>query len=288
MKCSLCPRECFVDRDLGQVGFCGMTNKIKIARADLHMWEEPCISGDTGSGTIFFSGCTLRCVFCQNKKVARGELGKEISEEKLSEIFFELKEKGANNINFVTPNHYVKQIIKAIDIAKNRGFDLPFVYNTSSYEKVDTLKMLDGYIDIYLADLKYIDENLSFKYSKAKDYFEYAKLAIEEMYNQVGNPIFDDNNIMKRGIIVRHLVLPNCTKDSKNIIKYLYEKYKDDIFISIMNQYTPMNCEYEELNRKITKREYNNVVDYAIKLGVENGFIQEGETANESFIPEFE
>ena len=290
MKCDLCPRKCLVDRKKGEKGICGQTENLKVARAALHFWEEPCISGDAGSGAVFFSGCPLHCVFCQNENIANGTVGKEISVERLAEIFLELQEKGANNINLVTPTHFVVQIALAIKKARMNGLIIPIVYNTGSYENIETLKLLDGLIDIYLPDMKYMDSSLSLKYSNAKDYFDVASKALDEMFKQVGKPVFDKRGIMKRGMIVRHLILPGMTYDSKNVIKYLYETFKDDIYISIMNQYTPLKQveKYPEINRKVTDKEYDEVVDYAIGLGVVNGFIQEGETASESFIPEFD
>lgn len=288
--CKLCPRECNVDRGLDKTGFCKVPNHIKVARAALHFWEEPCISGDEGSGTVFFSGCNLRCVYCQNRKIAEGVYGKNITVDRLAAIFLELQEKGANNINLVTPSHYVLQIIKALEMAKEQGLTLPVVYNSSAYEKVETLKLLEGYVDVYLPDFKYMDRRLSGKYSKAEDYSVVAKRAIFEMVRQVGAPCFDDRGILQKGVIVRHLVLPGYTQDSKKIIKYLYDTYGNGIFISILSQFTPLSylSEYPELNRKITEEEYEDVVDYAIEIGVDNGFIQEGDVAEESFIPDFE
>jgi len=287
--CTLCPRNCHADRAKGQKGYCGMTDELVIARAALHMWEEPCISGEKGSGTVFFSGCAMGCVYCQNYKISRGMAGKKVTVERLSEIFFELWEQGANNINLVTPSHYVPQIIDAIKIAKEKGFDLPIVYNSSGYEKTETLRLLEGYIDVYLPDLKYMSNEIAKRYSNAEGYFIYASKAINEMLRQVGKPVFNEEGIMLKGVIVRHLALPGYMQDSKNIIKYLYENFSDDIYISIMNQYTPLLTvqNYPEIDRKITDEEYDELVDYAISLGVENGFIQEGETALESFIPEF-
>lgn len=300
-NCNICPRNCNVDRKQN-IGYCLMPDKIMAARAALHMWEEPCISGDNGSGAVFFSGCNLRCVYCQNKNIAAGALGKEITVDELADTMLRLQDKKANNINLVTPTHYIKQIAQALVKAKSQGLKIPVVYNTSSYEKVETLKCLEGLIDVYLPDFKYMDNKLAAKYSNAYDYPDIAKNAIKEMIRQTGKPHFYSNedelvrsgyveeNIMKRGVIVRHLILPGLVNDSKAIIKYLYETYKDDLYISIMNQYTPLPHikEYKELDRKITQREYDEVVDYAIDLGVENGFIQEGETADESFIPEFD
>lgn len=288
--CNLCPRECNVDRGLSKMGFCKVPNHIKVARAELHFWEEPCISGDEGSGTVFFSGCNLRCVYCQNRKIAEGVYGKEITVDRLAAIFLELQEKGANNINLVTPSHYVLQIVKALKQAKEKGLKVPVVYNSSAYEKVEALKLLEGYVDVYLPDFKYMDSHLSGKYSKAEDYSYVAKQAIREMVRQVGLPKFDDRDMLKKGVVVRHLVLPGYVEDSKEIIKYLYDTYGNDIFISILSQFTPLEGleKYPEINRKLTEEEYEEVVNYAIEIGVENGFIQEGDVAEESFIPNFD
>jgi len=241
--CTLCPRNCSVDRENGEKGICGQTTEIKVARAALHFWEEPCISGEEGSGTVFFSGCSLHCVFCQNEAIANGTVGKVITTDRLAEIFLELQEQGANNINLVTPGHFIPQIKEALLIAKKRGLTLPIVYNTSSYESVEALKSLDGFVDIYLPDFKYMSSELSRKYSHAPDYAKVAKAAIAEMVRQTGNPVFDENGeegLIKRGTIVRHLTLPGCMDDSKEIIKYLYNTYKNQIYISIMNQFTPL------------------------------------------------
>lgn len=287
--CTLCPRECGTDRTKGQKGYCKVGRELVVARAALHMWEEPCISGEEGSGTIFFSGCSIGCVYCQNVNIARGLAGKQITVERLAEIMLELQAKQANNINLVTPSHYVPQIIEGIKLARNNGLNLPIVYNTGSYEKVETLRLLEGYIDIYLPDLKYMDSDPARQYSGCEDYFTYAKEALHEMVRQVGTAEFDEKGRMIRGVIVRHLLLPGYLSDSKNIIKYLYNTYGDKIYISIMNQYTPLPgmSDYPLLNRRITEEEYEELVDYAIEIGVENGFIQEGDTASESFIPEF-
>ncbi len=305
-KCTLCPRNCMVLRGKGERGVCGQTEVLKVARAALHDWEEPCISGKEGSGAVFFSGCALHCVFCQNRKIASGDAGREISVGRLTEIFLELQQKGANNINLVTPGHFVPQIVSAIDRAKQQGLTLPIVYNTSSYENVDTLRQLAGLVDIYLPDFKYMDASLSAKYSHAADYSRVAKAAVAEMVRQTGKAVFAEPAggtavrtvtdpveagwLMKRGTIVRHLLLPGQKEDAKAVIRYLYEIYGDAIYISIMNQFTPLEglAQYPELNRRVTEEEYNEVVDYAIALGVEQGFIQEGETAEESFIPEFD
>ena len=288
--CNMCPRECNVDRGLGKIGFCKVPNQIKVSRAALHFWEEPCISGEEGSGAVFFSGCNLRCVYCQNRKIAEGVYGREITVDRLAAIFLELQDKGANNINLVTPSHYVLQIIEALNIAKERGLKLPVVYNSSAYEKVRTLQLLEGYVDVYLPDFKYMDKGLSAKYSAAENYSEVAKRAIEEMVRQVGKPKFDEHGILQKGVVVRHLVLPGCIRDSKEVIRYLHSTYKNDIFISILSQFTPMKGlnKYPEINRKVSKKEYEEVVDFAIDIGVENGFIQEGDVAEESFIPDFD
>lgn len=287
--CTLCPRECHINRSAGNKGSCGMTADLVVARASLHMWEEPCISGEEGSGTVFFSGCALGCVYCQNHNIASGIAGKIITTNRLAEIFMELQEKGANNINLVTPGHFTPQIKEALTISKQCGLTVPIVYNSSGYEKPETLRLLGGLIDIYLPDFKYLSSETAFKYSKAKDYADYAKLSIKEMFRQTGKPVFNGKGIMTKGIIVRHMILPGFTEESKEILKYLYETYQDDIYISIMNQYTPLEHveKYKEINRKLTEAEYDEVVDYGIELGIENGFIQEGDTAAESFIPEF-
>ena len=256
-ECRLCPRNCGVDRTQGLKGYCGMSGEIRLARAALHMWEEPCISGVNGSGAVFFSGCPLRCVYCQNHSIALGNIGKAVTLDRLVDIFFELKEKGAHNINLVTPTHYVPQIAEALLRARNKGLELPVVYNTSSYENVETLKLLDGLIDIYLPDFKYYSPELAARYSHAPDYPQ---------------------------------VLPGHTKESMAVVSHLLQEYGNDIYISIMNQYTPMESleGYPELKRRVTDREYNKVIDFALEAGLENGFIQEGDTAKESFIPEFD
>lgn len=298
MNCNLCPRRCNADRSKKN-GYCGAPERLRVARAALHMWEEPCISGNNGSGAVFFSGCTLRCVFCQNHDIAAGLNGKEISLERLRDIFLELQDKKANNINLVTPSHYVPQIAEALKMAKNQGLRIPVVYNTSSYENVDTLKLMEGLVDIYLPDMKYTDSSLALRYSHAKDYFEVAAKALEEMYRQVENPVFADEAVAKRlgieedmmikGIIVRHLCLPGQTEDSKRVLEYIYDNYGDAVYISIMNQYTPLDNvkDIPELNRCVTDEEYSEIIDYAQNLGVVNGFIQEGGAALESFIPDF-
>lgn len=361
--CTLCPRNCHADRLGGKTGYCGQTAQLRAARAALHEWEEPCISGRAGSGAVFFSGCPLRCSFCQNFEIAAGQAGKEISTDRLADIFLELQEKGANNINLVTPTHFVPLLVSALEKAKARGLALPIVYNTSSYEKVSTLRLLDGLVDIYLPDLKYVSAELSAALSFAPDYFAAASAAIGEMVRQVGEPVFeapdgtrldaaqmndacmedtgeekpdeagdkepacDADFLMKRGVIVRHLALPGQAADSRRVLRYLHETYGNRIYISIMNQYTPMpriverlqeaqkqsvkqpqaarersavrtgGAEAEpgesarllsRLSRRLTDTEYEALVDYAIDIGIENGFLQEGDTAKESFIPAFD
>ncbi len=288
-NCTLCPRECNIDRTKGQKGVCGATSELVVARAALHHWEEPCISGEEGSGTVFFSGCALGCVYCQNHNIAKGLTGKIITAERLAEIFINLQNKDANNINLVTPSHYVLHIIEAVKLARTMGLHLPIVYNCSGYEKVETLQLLEGIVDVYLPDFKYMEESVGGRYSNCLDYYIYSASALQEMVRQVGQVQFDERGRMQKGVIVRHLTLPGFLEDSKNIIRYLYENYGDNIYISIMNQYTPMAGldGYPELQRKTTLEEYEELVDYAIELGIENGFIQEGETALESFIPEF-
>lgn len=284
-KCDLCPRNCLVNR-YEKVGYCRAKAKLKIALASIHMWEEPVISGRDGSGTIFFSHCNLGCIFCQNYKIRNG-YGKEISIKRFSEICLELQSRGANNINLVTPTHYVPLIRKGLIQAKNRGLIIPIVYNTSSYENEATIESMKGLVDVYLADLKYYDDSYAKKYSNCNNYFEVATKSIEKMVEQVGSPIIH-NGLMKRGVIVRILLLPGLLEDAKKIIKYLYETYHDNIYISIMNQYTPVDkYVYEELNNKVAESVYDELVNFAYDIGVRNAFIQEGETQKDSFIPNF-
>lgn len=328
MACNLCPRHCAAERGIGQRGYCGMTEEVTVARVAPHFWEEPCISGQKGSGTVFFSGCNLRCVYCQNHKIAAGRTGRRMTTEELSAAFLSLREQGCHNINLVTPSHYVPQIRKALLQSR---LDIPVVYNTSSYECVQTLRQMEGLVDIYLADLKYLDRALARKYSHAADYPETAKAAIGEMVRQVGGIEYEcmpeerdegagpmggsagapsadrravdvgqglrirnateypDGALMKRGVIVRHLLLPGQAEEAKRVLRYLYETYGDTIAVSILNQYTPLPhvAAYPELNRKVTEEEYEEVVDYALELGIGHGFLQEGQAASESFIPEF-
>lgn len=297
------------------MGACGADETVRVARAALHMWEEPCISGTEGSGAVFFTGCPLHCVFCQNREIANGgNRGTAVTEEGLAEIFLRLQNReGANNINLVTPTHFVPQIIRAVGLARRgcgngsgevsgktdgdcRDMDraalhIPVVYNTASVETPETIRRLQGTVDVFLPDLKYYDSELSGKYSFMPDYFETASRAVAEMVKLTGGPRFDSRGMMTKGTIVRHLILPGHTKDSEKILEYLYRTYGDDIYISIMNQYTPMpgiGKRYPELGRKVTRREYEKVVDYALDLGVTNAFIQEGGTQSGSFIPAFD
>ena len=288
-NCRLCPRACGVNRS-ERSGFCGESSVLRAARASLHMWEEPPLSGKTGSGTVFFSGCNLGCIFCQNHEIAHENKGVEISPERLAEIFLELQEKGAVNVNLVTAVHFTPHIVLALDRAKTQGLSIPVVYNSSGYESVDTLKRLEGYIDVYLPDYKYRDPNLAGSLSGAYNYPKIAEKAIEEMVSQIGDCRFDENGMMQRGVIVRHLVLPKHTDDSMAVLQYLHETYGDRIYISIMSQYTPVRKyeKYPELSRKLTTYEYEKVVKFAQKIGIRNGFLQSGEAAKESFIPSFD
>ena len=289
MRCNLCPRNCYVDREKGEVGYCGALGEMVIARYSLHLWEEPVISGEKGSGTIFFSYCNMRCCFCQNYELSELHKGRRVSIEEFSDICIYLQKNGASNINLVTPTMYVPYIVKGLKLARSRGLNIPIVYNTSGYENIETIQLLDGLVDIYLPDLKYYDDKLGVKYSKTKDYFQHASGVIEEMFKQVGTFQIDSHGMMRKGVVVRHLLLPDQVEDSKRIMKYLYEKYHDNIIVSIMNQYTPVReLEYAELNRKVYEEEYDELVDYAYDLGIRNAFIQDGDTQEVSFIPDFD
>ncbi|MCD7750729.1 MAG: radical SAM protein [Lachnospiraceae bacterium] len=326
--CTLCPRNCKADRTVGNSGFCGVPAEIYAARASLHMWEEPCLSGANGSGTVFFTGCNLKCVYCQNHSIALGTSpsfaennaanpsadtcdhstatpsahtdrltdcttaikGQKLSAAELSQVFLRLQAAGAHNINLVTPSHYVPQIREALLIARADGLTLPIVYNSSGYDLPETLRLLDGLVDIYMPDFKYLSPELASRYSHASDYPQVAKAALKEMFRQVGRPVWD-GPLLTRGVLVRYLLLPGCLKDGKAVLEYLYTTYGDDIIISIMNQYTPQPAQltdYPELNRRVTTYEYNSLVNYALSLGIENAYIQEGKTAEESFIPDFD
>lgn len=288
--CLLCPRKCGINRSTGQTGVCGVSSEIKVARAALHYWEEPCISGKRGSGAVFFSGCSLHCVFCQNREISDGKAGKVISKERLSDIFMELAVKGANNINLVTPGQYIPDIVWAVNDAKSRGMKLPIVYNTSGYENVTELKLLEGIVDVYLPDFKYMDSTLSAMYSRAKDYPSVAKQALSEMVRQQPDVVIDDaTGLIQKGVIVRQLLLPGHVNDAKAVLKYLYDTYHDHVYISMMSQFTPIALkDYPEINRTVTRREYERLVDYALKIGITNAFIQEGDVAKDSFIPAFD
>lgn len=330
-SCTLCPRCCRVNRLAGETGYCGQTTKLRAARAALHMWEEPCISGAAGSGAVFFSGCNLRCIYCQNYNIALGQTGKDITVGRLAEIFLELQRKGAANINLVTPTHYLPTIVCALEQARLAGLSLPVVYNCGGYESVDALRMLEGLVDVYLPDLKYVSGELGAKYSHAGDYFEKARLALAEMFRQVGRPLFydpasmtselqpaladlprtsegisdarphasedapaavypPDTPLLRRGMLVRHLVLPGHVGDSKKVLHYLRDTFGSDIYVSVMCQYTPLPhmADIPELNRRVTPAEYQRVVDYCLRLGMEHVYIQEGDAAQESFIPPFD
>lgn len=289
-NCLLCPRKCGINRRTGQTGVCGVSSEIKVARAALHYWEEPCISGKRGSGAVFFSGCSLHCVFCQNREISDGKAGKVISKERLSDIFIELADKGANNINLVTPGQYIPDIVWAVNDAKSRGMKLPIIYNTSGYENVTELKLLEGIVDVYLPDFKYMDSTLSARYSRAKDYPSVAKQALSEMVRQQPEVVIDDaTGLIQKGVIVRQLLLPGHVNDAKAVLKYLYDTYHDHVYISMMSQFTPIALkDYPEINRTVTRREYERLVDYALEIGITNAFIQEGDVAKDSFIPAFD
>lgn len=289
-NCLLCPRICGINRRTGQTGVCGVSSEIKVARAALHYWEEPCISGKRGSGAVFFSGCSLHCVFCQNREISDGKAGKLISKERLSDIFMELADKGANNINLVTPGQYIPDIVWAVNDAKSRGMKLPIIYNTSGYENVTELKLLEDIVDVYLPDFKYMDSTLSAMYSRAKDYPSVAKQALSEMVRQLPDVVIDDaTGLIQKGVIVRQLLLPGHVNDAKAVLKYLYDTYHDHVYISMMSQFTPIALkDYPEINRTVTRREYERLVDYALEIGITNAFIQEGDVAKDSFIPAFD
>lgn len=290
-QCMLCAHNCKVNRANGEIGRCKCGNKIKIALVSLHKFEEPCISGSNGSGTIFFSNCNLNCMYCQNYEISHLGKGYEISINELAEIFIQQQNNGAHNINLVTPTMYVVQIIEAIEIARKNGLKIPIIYNTNSYENVETIKMLNGYIDVYLPDLKYYSNELSKKYSNVDNYFDNATQVIKEMYNQVGIPEFDENGMITKGVIVRHLILPNYMQNTKNILKWIKENLPDDVYVSVMAQYFPTYkaMEDDKINRKISKREYKIIEDYLYLLDLKNGYIQEfDENDNEEkYVPKF-
>lgn len=288
-NCNLCIRRCNIDRINGEIGFCRATDRVKIARASLHMWEEPPISGDVGSGTVFFSNCNLKCVFCQNHEISQESVGIDITIERLADIFLELQDKNAANINLVTPTHYVPQIIEAIDIARAKGLSIPILYNTNSYDSVETIKLLKGYIDVYLPDFKYFNDKYAIKYSNAPRYEENIIPVLKEMYNQVGPVQFDTNGFITKGIIIRHLMLPGLLFDSKRILDKIYSVFQDNVYISIMNQYTPMfnASKYPEIDKSLNPKHYDALIDYASSIGITNGFIQESGTNSTAYVPNF-
>lgn len=289
-SCNICPHRCKVNRLEGKIGRCKCDDKVKIALASIHNFEEPCISGKNGSGTVFFSNCNLNCIYCQNYEISQQGKGKVITIEHLAEIFINQQKKNVNNINLVTPTMYVPQIIEAIKIAKRNGLKIPIIYNSNGYENVETIKMLNGYIDIYLPDLKYYSNTIAKKYSKIDNYFEIAVKAIKEMHKQVGNPIFDENGIIQKGVIIRHLILPNHLLNTKNILKYIKENFNEDTYISLMAQYFPTHKAKEDnlINRKINKKEYREIEKYLYSLDLKNGYIQELGEHEEEYVPNFD
>ena len=289
-KCTLCPHKCGANRIKGEIGRCKSTDKVKIALYSTHEFEEPCISGINGSGTVFFSNCNLNCIFCQNYEISQLGRGKEISTNELADIFLKQQEKNVENVNLVTPTSYVPQIIEAIQIARKHGFRLPIVYNTNAYENIETIKLLDGYVDIYLPDLKYVENDLAKKYSKIDNYFEIATEAIKEMYRQVGNPILNSDGIMQRGIMIRHLVLPTYIENSKKVLDWIKNNLPKEVYVSVMAQYFPtyMSKKDKRINRKLTKYEWNKILDYIEVLGIENGFVQELGEHEEEYVPKWE
>lgn len=287
-NCNLCPRRCGVNRTK-RVGFCGAGEKVRIALVSLHQWEEPCLVGEKGAGTVFFSYCSLRCVYCQNHAISHGGQGVEVTTERLAEIFLEQQARGAATLDLVTPTHYVPQIITALDIAKARGLTLPVVYNSSAYENVETIEALKGYVDVYLPDMKYMSAASGGEYSAAADYFAAASAAITRMVEQVGPVQFAADGQLRRGVLVRHMVLPGHRHESMDIVKWLWETFGKTVQVSLMNQYTPMYkaAEHKPLNRRLTTFEYDSVVDYALQLGMENAYIQERRSASAEFVPDF-
>lgn len=289
-KCNICPHECGINRKNGQIGRCKASDKIKIALYSIHDFEEPCISGEKGSGTVFFSNCNLNCDFCQNYEISQEGKGKEITIERLAEIFIEQQERNVENINLVTPTSYAIQIVEAIKIARKNGLKIPIVYNTNGYESIETLKILNGYIDIYLPDLKYYYNDIAKKYSKVDKYFKIATEAIKEMYKQVGNPVLNEEGIMQKGLMIRHLVLPNNIDNSKKVLKWIKENIDKEVFVSVMAQYFPTHKakEIEEINRKLTIEEYEEIEQYLYDLDIENGYIQELGEHEEEYVPKWD
>ena len=289
-KCEICPHKCKINREIGNIGRCKANDKVKIALYSIHKFEEPCITGNNGSGTVFFSNCNLNCIYCQNYEISQLGKGKEITINELADIFIELQNKNVENINLVTPTSYALHIIEAIKIAKRNGLKIPIIYNTNAYENVETLKLLEGYIDVYLPDLKYYDNELGKKYSKIDNYFDIATKAIKEMYRQVGATNLDENGIIQRGVMIRHLVLPNNIENSKNILKWIKENIYEKVYINIMAQYFPTYKAKEDeiLNRKLTKEEYEKIENYVYELGIENGYMQELGEHEEEYVPKWD
>lgn len=289
-RCSLCPKQCNVNRLEGQKGKCKASDKVQVALVSLHQFEEPCISGENGSGTIFFSHCNFQCIFCQNYEISQQGIGEEISIERLANLFLRQQERGANNINLVTPVMYVYHIIEAIKIARSQGLHIPIIYNSNGYETMETLQLLEGYIDVYLPDLKYYQDSLAKKYSGVDEYFSIATRAIQEMDRQVGRPVFNEQGIIQRGMIIRHLILPNYIENTKHILKWIKQNMPQDTYVSIMAQYFPtyQAKQTEKLNRKITKKEYKKVEDYLYLLDIKNGYMQDLGKHEEEYVPKFE
>lgn len=289
-SCRLCPRNCNINRLNGEYGFCKSGDNVKLARVSLHQWEEPCISGSKGSGTVFFSNCNLRCIFCQNHEISQENIGTEVSIERLSEIFLEQQSRGAHNINLVTPTHYVPQIIEALKLSKEKGLSIPILYNSNGYENIETIKALKGYVDVYLPDLKYFSDKYSIRYSSAPGYFNTATEAIKEMVQQTGECKFDSEGLIKSGVVIRHMMLPGLLFDSKKVIDFIYNTFGDSVYVSIMNQYTPMfnAAKYPEINKPVNPKHYDSLTDYALSLGITNGFIQDSEASSKAFVPEFD
>lgn len=289
-SCRLCPLECRVDRERGQLGRCQSGNVLKIAQAYLHRWEEPCISGEKGSGTVFFSGCNLRCIYCQNYRISQEGHGRPVSISRFSEICLELQKQGAHNINLVSPSHYVPLVKEGLVLARSRGLSIPVVYNSNAYEKRETLRLLEGLIDIYLPDLKYYDDSYAQAYSGVGGYFQTAARAIGEMLRQVGEPRFSKEGLLEKGLLIRHLMLPGLSHDTRRILEWIAREIPRGVYVSLMGQFTPVHkaAEYPALNRRLTIKEYEEVIDYFLELGLENGFIQDLASADTSYIPEFD
>lgn len=289
-KCEICPHKCGVDRTKNEIGRCKSTDKVKIALYSVHHFEEPCISGENGSGTVFFSNCNLNCIYCQNYEISQQGKGREISIEELAEIFIEQQNRNVENINLVTPTSYTLQIIEAIKIAKKKGLVIPIIYNTNGYEEVETLKLLEGYVDVYLPDLKYYDDGIGKKYSKIDNYFEIATKAIQEMYRQVGSPVLDERGMIRKGLMIRHLVLPNYIENSKKVLKWIKENIDKNVYIDIMAQYFPTYQAKNDskLNRKLTKEEYQEIEEYVYQLDIKNGYMQELGEHEEEYVPKWD